>query len=638
MAPKAAKPVYVKPVHTLTSSSTRVAEQIKGRVLFVHTERHKSGSGKVIAVMVDKDAKFALKSVLVHEAWAPADQVRLQKTFKPLEGKVVSITNAKIVPKGKSIVFFDTAIKSAFDQHTNVAECPEDDEYPHTLPPMPNLKSMSSLAHACMVSLVAAVTEEGQAVKRWLKPGYTIMKPVANLKMATGSTIVAAAFWEGLAEKMSAATVGQVYKVDWVLIKQDSVGKYSLVSVAATTVELQEGEAATAVQNDLAEPSKMVSMSTVYGQTHADKMKQQFAQADLYSLEEIQALQLNGPSVVMIPACHVLEARGMTAEMPNRAWYTGCTQCKKQLESAGDKMRCSTHGDNKGKKIYGGQLTLSDPSHKKELTVWEDMLRRLVTLFLGHEDLDVETVMEDLCQALKGIELVVRVGLCAKKDGSPVSFDLFDVVEQVNGEGCLSIYKSIVHHFGPGLPGTLPACCRHVTVNDLGQLTLKSGDAERLAETVKLMVRVVEKGDLKVSDGIDGIEVCLKCECICCKKECKLVAAGHPSTVQSYTRIGAGEHLMAFVQTTESDEAYKFPVGYYSSLKDRADVDMDKCVHKWQANQVIDSMAIGDVPTETDEKAVQQKRTQSMDALLKLERSAPKRLKMQRTDDGKIFF
>ena len=49
-------------------------------------------------------------------------------------------------------------------------------------------------------------------------------------------------------------------------------------------------------------------------------------------------------------------------------------------------------------------------------------------------------------------------------------------------------------------------------------------------------------------------------------------------------------------------------------------------------------MAIGDVPTETDEKAVQQKRTQSMDALLKLERSAPKRLKMQRTDDGKIFF
>ena len=49
------------------------------------------------------------------------------------------------------------------------------------------------------------------------------------------------------------------------------------------------------------------------------------------------------------------------------------------------------------KQIYGGQLTLSDPSHRKELAVWEDTLRRLTTLFLGHEDLDVETVMEDLC-------------------------------------------------------------------------------------------------------------------------------------------------------------------------------------------------------------------------------------------------
>ena len=90
-------------------------------------------------------------------------------------------------------------------------------------------------------------------------------------------------------------------------------------------------------------------------------------------------------------------------------------------------------------KIYGGQLTLSDPSHKKELAIWEDTVRRLVTLFLGHEDLDVETVMEDLCQALKGVELVVRVGLGVKKDGSSVSFDLFDVVEQVNSEGCLNI-------------------------------------------------------------------------------------------------------------------------------------------------------------------------------------------------------
>ena len=112
------KPAYLKPVHTLTASSTRVAEQIKGRVLGVHTEVTKFGTVKAIAVMVDKDKRFDLKSVLVHEAWAPTDQARMRKILKPLEGKVVSITNAKIVPRGKSIVFCDTAVKCAVDQHT----------------------------------------------------------------------------------------------------------------------------------------------------------------------------------------------------------------------------------------------------------------------------------------------------------------------------------------------------------------------------------------------------------------------------------------------------------------------------------------------------------------------------------------
>ena len=124
------KPAFVKAIHMLGPSNTRVSEQIKGRLLFVHTERLKSGSEKAIAVMVDKDKKFALKSVLLHEAWSPADQGRLRKILNPLEGKVVSITNAKIVPRHKSVVFFDASIKSAFDQHTAVAECPEDDSYP----------------------------------------------------------------------------------------------------------------------------------------------------------------------------------------------------------------------------------------------------------------------------------------------------------------------------------------------------------------------------------------------------------------------------------------------------------------------------------------------------------------------------
>mgnify|MGYP005679302797 FL=1 len=115
------KHAYIKPIHTLVASSTRVPEQIKGRLLFVHTEKLKSGCDKTIAVMVDKDKKLALKSVLVHEAWSAADQGRLRMLLNPLVGKVVSITNAKIVPRHKSCVFYDASIKSAFDQHTVVA-------------------------------------------------------------------------------------------------------------------------------------------------------------------------------------------------------------------------------------------------------------------------------------------------------------------------------------------------------------------------------------------------------------------------------------------------------------------------------------------------------------------------------------
>ena len=223
------KPAFVKAIHMLVPSNTRVSEQIKGRLLFVHTEKLKSGSDKAIAVIVDKDRKFALKSVLVHEA----------------------------------CVFFDASIKSAFDQHTVVTECPDDDSYPSQLPVLPNLHVAKSLSHASYVSLVAAVTDEGAAVERNVTP--TVKKWVANLKMATDSTNMSAAFWDGHAEKMGSAKAGQVYRLDWVLLKQEAIGKYSLSSVTASAVDLEEGALATAVQDSLADPSQMINMSTQFG-------------------------------------------------------------------------------------------------------------------------------------------------------------------------------------------------------------------------------------------------------------------------------------------------------------------------------------------------------------------------------------
>ena len=624
------KPAYVKPIHTLVSSSTRVSEQIKGRLLFVHSETLKSGSQKTIAVMADKDPKFALKSVLVIEAWSPADQNHLQQKLKPLEGKVVSLTNAKISLRGKTLVFFDSGIKCVWDTKTQVTECKEDTSYPTQLPALPNMSAVAKIPHVCMVSLVAAVAEEGPAQDRQVIPGKT--KSVANLKVAIGDKTMAAAFWDGLSEKMGSATVSQVYRLDWVMLKQESPGKYALTSVAASVADLQEGEAASAVTDGLAAPADMVSMSTQYGESYEDKMKKPFAQGDLFSLEEIQSLQFGKPGVLLVPATYLLEARGMTAEMPNRSWYTGCTQCKKQLESVGSQMQCVQHGVNKGKKVYGGQLLLADLSHKKELAIWEDTLRRLVKDFLGHEDLDLENVMEDLTQAFKGIELVLRVGVSMRKDGKSVNLDLFDVQEQVTSSGCLAIYKEIKHEFGEGSPGIVPACCRQVTVNDLGQLAVKNDKAERSVETVKLMLRVIEDPALQVPDDIDGLEVTLRCSCVVCNQECMLYAAGLPKTVQVYTRMLVDEYVTAFVQTMEPD--HKFPVGYHLSHKKRTDVPMDIRVFKWQVGQYL--LSLSDVKTneESDEKAVKLKRTKQIETLMTGVRSEAKRLRLTKTDDG----
>ena len=89
---------------------------------------------------------------------------------------------------------------------------------------------------------------------------------------------------------------------------------------------------------------------------------------------------------------YVQDARGMSAEMPSRAWYFGCALCKKYLD-VGLKMQCPEYGENKERKVYGGQLMLADPSRKKELAVWEETLKRVTKDFLGHDDLGRNDIM-----------------------------------------------------------------------------------------------------------------------------------------------------------------------------------------------------------------------------------------------------
>ena len=92
---------------------------------------------------------------------------------------------------------------------------------------------------------------------------------------------------------------------------------------------------------------------------------------------------------------------------------------------------------------------------------------------------------------------------------------------------------------------------------------------------------------------------------------------------------------MAFLHTAEPD--YKFPLGYHVLLSSRTDVAMHVRVFKSQVARVISSMSNSRMPTETDERELKMKRTQSMEALLKRERTESKRLKMAKTDDGSAF-
>ncbi len=627
-----AKPAFVKPINILVTSSSRVPEQIKGRLLLIYEESLKGGKEKCMAVIVDKDSTRPLKSVLVLEAWTPGDISHMRKHLDPLLMQVVSLTNARIAPRGKTLVFYDSAIKCSWDTKTKVEAAEDDSEYPMDFPALPDMQAATSVKSACMIAIVAAITEAGTAQERNMPAGGT--KLVANLKVATGNTTITAAFWESLAQQMGASTVGQVYRIGWAMLKPEGGGKYSLGSVTATTVALQEGDLAAGVSDNLAQSGAMVNMSTSYSLSFQDKMKKHPSTGDLWALETIESMQLGSTGTMMVPAVYVRDARGMTADFPSRAWYTGCIQCKKQLDAIGSKERrsytCPEHGENKGKQVYGGQLLLADPSHKKEFAIWEEMLRRLTMEFLGHDDLDKPDVMDDLVRVLRVAEVCVRVGVGHRKNGM-VSFDLFDITPQVTAEGCLAVYRATSHAMFDGSPGVVPACCQNVMVNSLGQLIVSDKSATQAVESAKMMVSLLEDPVLEVLDNIDGIKVSLKCKCLVCESPCTLFAAGLPKSVSDYTRMSTNVNFVAFVQSVEPDGG--IPIGYHVELKDAETLPFELRVFKYQAAQFLLTLAKSNAaPSEDADNSG--KRTKALEDLMADVRPDVKRLRLTKTMDG----
>ena len=94
----ASKPKYTQEICKLSQSSTRLKEQVAGRLLHYWKEDLKGGKSNICAVFLDGQT---FQNVLTAEAWSDADQAHAEKHLKPLLGQVVALENGKITSKGK---------------------------------------------------------------------------------------------------------------------------------------------------------------------------------------------------------------------------------------------------------------------------------------------------------------------------------------------------------------------------------------------------------------------------------------------------------------------------------------------------------------------------------------------------------
>ena len=113
----ASKPKYTQEICKLSQSSTRLKEQVAGRLLHYWKEDLKGGKSKICAVFLDGQT---FQNVLTAEAWSDADQAHAEKHLKPLLGQVVAFENAKITSKRKATVFHGKQFKLYYDRSTTV--------------------------------------------------------------------------------------------------------------------------------------------------------------------------------------------------------------------------------------------------------------------------------------------------------------------------------------------------------------------------------------------------------------------------------------------------------------------------------------------------------------------------------------
>ena len=137
----ASKPKYTQEICKLSPSSTRLKEQVAGRLLHYWKEDLKGGKTKICAVFLDGQT---FQNVLTAEAWSDADQAHAEKHLKPLLGQVVALENGKIASKGKTTVFHGKQIKLSYDKSTVVKKLNNNEKYGNALPLFDNRRMLEA--------------------------------------------------------------------------------------------------------------------------------------------------------------------------------------------------------------------------------------------------------------------------------------------------------------------------------------------------------------------------------------------------------------------------------------------------------------------------------------------------------------
>ena len=260
----ASKPKYTQEICKLSQSSTRLKEQVAGRLLHYWKEDLKGGKSKICAVFLDGQT---FQNVLTAEAWSDADQAHAEKHLKPLLGQVVALENGKIASKGKTTVFHGKQIKLSYDKSTVVKKLNNNEKYGKALPLL-TIAECSKLPSLCAISLVVCIQEVSGPHNRATEGGD---KPVSNLQVAFEDRKIGTAFWgHKLANAMGQSKTGDVYRLDWMTLVPLGQNLFKLVSNSGTEVEQVHGADAENVRD--AVKDTLVSMSPQFGLSRSEKM------------------------------------------------------------------------------------------------------------------------------------------------------------------------------------------------------------------------------------------------------------------------------------------------------------------------------------------------------------------------------